>query len=73
VFVHALIFRGSVYKNPAALDQAGKIPGKAKLAAAVSLILWISIACVGRGIGYIEPPLDKLHASVVGVTAALLK
>jgi hypothetical protein len=73
VLVHALVFRGGVYNNTAALDQAGKIPGKAKLAAALSLALWISIACVGRGIGYIEPPLDKLHASVSGATAALLK
>ncbi len=62
VAVHAWVFHGSVYKNPAALDQAKRIPGKARLAAALSLILWISIACAGRGIGYIEPPLDKLHA-----------
>jgi hypothetical protein len=69
VFVHALIFRSGVYQNTAALDQARRMPGKAKLAAALSLILWISIACVGRGIGYIEPPLDKLHASIAGATA----
>lgn len=70
VLVHALVFRGGVYNNAAALDQAGRMPGKAKLAAVLSLVLWISIACVGRGIGYIEPPLDKLHASVPRVTAA---
>ena len=64
VAVHALIFRGSVYNNAAALDAAKRMPGKAKLAAALSLLLWISIACVGRGIGYIEPPLDKLHAAL---------
>jgi len=73
VLVHALVFRGGVYNNPAALDQAVKIPGKAKLAAVLSLVLWISIACVGRGIGYIEPPLDKLHAFVTGVTAGSLR
>ena len=73
VVVHALIFRGGVYNNPAALDQAPRMPGKAKLAAVLSLILWISIACVGRGIGYIEPPLDKLHAFVSGATVASLK
>src|SRR6185369_17610645 len=66
VTVHALVFRGSVYNNAAALDQARRIPGKAKLAAALSLLLWISIACVGRGIGYIEPPLSKLHAALTG-------
>jgi len=64
VAVHALVFRGSVYNNAAALDQARRMPGKAKLAAALSLILWISIACMGRGIGYIEPPLSKLHAAL---------
>lgn len=69
VLVHALVFRAGVYNNTAALDQAPRIPGKAKLAAALSLLLWISIACVGRGIGYIEPPLDKLHAFVTGATA----
>jgi hypothetical protein len=66
VAVHALVFRGSVYNNAKALDQAKMIPGKAKLAAALSLLLWISIACVGRGIGYIEPPLSKLHAALTG-------
>ncbi len=69
VAVHALAFHGSVYKNPAALDQAKRMPGKAKLAAALSLLLWISIACAGRGIGYIEPPLDKLHAALSGAAA----
>ena len=64
VAVHALVFRGSVYNNAAALDRARRMPGKAKLAAALSLLLWISIACAGRGIGYIEPPLDKLHAAL---------
>jgi hypothetical protein len=64
VAIHALVFRGSVYNNAAALDQARRMPGKAKLAAALSLLLWVSIACAGRGIGYIEPPLDKLHAAI---------
>ena len=71
VAVHALVFRGSVYNQAAALDGARRIPGKAKLAAALSLLLWISIACVGRGIGYIEPPLDKLHAGVATVDPPL--
>ena len=71
VAVHALVFRGSVYNNAAALDQARLMPGKAKLAAALSLLLWISIACVGRGIGYIEPPLDKLHAELRDVAATV--
>ena len=56
VVVHALVFRKSVYDQAAEFDRAGVVPGRAKLAAAISLILWIGIACMGRGIGYIEPP-----------------
>lgn len=68
IAVHGLIFRGSVYQRAAAMDQAGRIPGRAKLAATLSLVLWIGVAIAGRGIGYIEPPLDKLHAGIVGPT-----
>lgn len=64
IAVHGLVFRGGVYNNAAELDRAGRIPGQAKLAAALSLVLWIGVAIAGRGIGYIEPPLDKLHAQV---------
>jgi hypothetical protein len=60
--VHAFIFRDSVYNRAAEFDRAARIPGKAKLAAVLSLILWIGIACMGRGIGYIEPPLG-IHAN----------
>jgi hypothetical protein len=62
VGVHALIFRRSVYRNAEALDAAPRIPARAKLAASLSLILWTSLVIAGRGIGYIEPPLDKIHA-----------
>ena len=65
VLVQELVFYRSVYANPAALDRAPNIPGTAKLAAALSLLLWTSIACCGRGIGYIEPPLDKIHAQLL--------
>jgi hypothetical protein len=64
VVVQELVFYRSVYADPAALDQAPTVPGSAKLAAALSLLLWTSIACCGRGIGYIEPPLDKIHAQI---------
>jgi len=69
VLVHALVFRRSVYNNAAALDQVKQVPGKARLAAALSLVLWTSIVCAGRGIGYIEPPLNKLHAALSGSAA----
>jgi hypothetical protein len=64
VAVHELVFRRGVYADPAALDRAPGVPGSAKLAAALSLVLWASIACCGRGIGYIEPPLNKIHARI---------
>jgi hypothetical protein len=64
VIVYELVFRRGVYADPAALDRAPKVPGSAKLAAALSLVLWTSIACCGRGIGYIEPPLNKIHAQL---------
>jgi hypothetical protein len=62
LIVHALVFYRSVYADPATLDRSPTAPGSAKLAAALSLLLWIAVACCGRGIGYIEPPLDKIHA-----------
>jgi len=65
--VHGLVFRRDVYGKAAEFDRAGRIPGKAKLAAALSLVLWAGVMIAGRGIGYIEPPLDKLHAQVLAV------
>jgi hypothetical protein len=64
VLITELVFYRGVYANPAALDQTPHVPANAKLAAALSLLLWTSIACCGRGIGYIEPPLDKIHARI---------
>lgn len=62
MFVHGWYFRRSVYFNTAEIDRAPKIPRRAKMAASLSLLIWTGIACAGRGIGYIDPPLDKLHA-----------
>jgi hypothetical protein len=62
IAIHGLVFRASVYRNTEALDKAPAIPGTAKLAAGLSLLLWIGVAICGRGIGYIEPPVEKLHA-----------
>ncbi len=72
VLLCELLFYRSVYANPAALDQAPSTPATAKIAAALSLLLWTSIACCGRGIGYIEPPLDKIHAQLHFVNTAAL-
>ncbi len=54
VAVHALVFRGSVYGHPAELDRDGHPPARAKLAASLSLFLWLGILCSGRYIGYVE-------------------
>lgn len=71
IIVHALTFRRSVYARAAEMDRAGNIPGNAKLAAGLSLLLWIGVACMGRGIGYIDPPLG-IHAQLreAGISAA---
>ena len=61
ILIHGAFFRPSVYRNGAALDASG-LTGQAKLAATLSLVLWVSMAICGRGIGYIEPNLFKLHA-----------
>jgi hypothetical protein len=63
VIVHALVFRRSVYARAAEIDRAARVPVIAKLAAVLSLLLWIAIACAGRGIGYIEVPWN-VHASI---------
>jgi hypothetical protein len=64
VFVHGLVFRASVYRNTEALDKAPGTPAVVKVAACLSLLLWTGVAICGRGIGYIEPPIDKLHAAI---------
>jgi hypothetical protein len=63
VVLHALVFRWSVYDRVAEFDRDGRVPNRAKLAAGLSLLLWVSIACMGRGIGYIEPPFG-IHAQL---------
>ncbi len=58
VGVHALIFRPRVYKKTEEIDRAGKVPGVAKAAAWLSLILWVGILSMGRWIAYYERPGD---------------
>jgi len=54
VGLHALVFRKSVYNNTAELDRAPVMPANAKLAAGLSLALWIGLVSMGRLIGYYE-------------------
>ena len=58
VAIHALVFRKSVYRNAKELDRSPAIPGRAKLAAVISLVLWIGLVSAGRWIGYWEPKED---------------
>jgi hypothetical protein len=59
VGVHALVFRRSVYGKTKELDQAPAIPPIAKIAACLSLVLWIGILSFGRWIAYYERPGDR--------------
>jgi hypothetical protein len=56
VAVHALVFRSGVYNQAAELDRAARMPGRARLAAALSLLLWVGIFSAGRGIGFVLAP-----------------
>ncbi|HWE49541.1 MAG TPA: DUF6644 family protein [Bryobacteraceae bacterium] len=59
VGVHAIVFHKSVYANTKAIDRAPSIPGVAKVAACLSLALWLGIMSCGRWIAYFEKPEDK--------------
>jgi hypothetical protein len=53
VALHALAFQRGVYADSANLTHTGETPRCAKLAASVSLVLWLAILCAGRAIGYV--------------------
>ena len=55
VGVHAMVFKSTVYDHPEELDKSPVLPGRAKAAAVLSLLLWISIPICGRLIAYYEP------------------
>lgn len=56
VGAHALVFRGGVYGHPERLDKA--IPRQAKIAAALSLLLWAGLIVSGRMIAF-DPSFDE--------------
>lgn len=55
VGVHAMVFKPTVYDHPEQLDKSSVLPTRAKAAAVLSLILWVSIPICGRLIAYYEP------------------
>jgi hypothetical protein len=69
VGVHAFAFRKSVYGNAEALDRAPSMPGSAKLAAVLSLVIWIGIVSCGRWIAYYERPEEHIKAPASALTA----
>jgi hypothetical protein len=62
VGVHAAIFRPRVYNNTAEIDRAPLLPGRAKLAGALSLLIWLGVLTMGRLIGYYEPKTGQPQA-----------
>lgn len=62
VGVHALIFKPRVYDHPEKFDNMTVLPSNVKVAAAISLILWLSIPVMGRLIAYYEPEEPTGHA-----------
>lgn len=59
VGIHALVFRRSVYGSDVAIA-----PRNARLAACLSLALWLGILSMGRWIAYYEKPKDKRNGRI---------
>jgi hypothetical protein len=51
--LQALIFQLTAYRHLAGWDQLGRLPLRAKLFGAVSILLWIAIVAAGRFIGFV--------------------
>ena len=64
VAIHAIVFRPRVYNHPEQLGSS-TAPRRARVAGALSLILWTSVVCAGRMIGYYENPAEAGQASTL--------
>ncbi|MGB7845945.1 MAG: DUF6644 family protein [Candidatus Acidiferrum sp.] len=51
--MHALIFHWTVYRRVASWDDSKVLPLRAKVAGAVSMLLWVGIIAAGRFIGFV--------------------
>jgi hypothetical protein len=65
VAMHALVFRRNIYNQAAELDRLDQPSRRAKLAAGLSLLLWLCIVCAGRGIGYIPARYSSHHFAML--------
>jgi hypothetical protein len=54
--LNVLIFNATIGRKVAQWDLDPLTPGQAKIAAVVSLMLWVLIIAAGRGIAYALPP-----------------
>jgi hypothetical protein len=54
--LNVLIFNATIGRKVAEWDLNPSTPGAAKVAALVSLVLWVLIIAAGRGIAYVLPP-----------------
>jgi hypothetical protein len=54
--LNVLIFNATIGRKVAQWDTDLRTPGAAKIAAVISLMLWVLIIAAGRGIAYALPP-----------------
>ncbi len=54
--LNVLIFNATIGRKVAEWDLAPKTPRAAKVAAVVSIVLWVAIVAAGRAIAYALPP-----------------
>ncbi|MEO8069822.1 MAG: DUF6644 family protein [Acidobacteriota bacterium] len=71
--LHGLTFRKAVYQNTAVLDRSPVMPSVAKFAGVSSLILWITIASLGRWIAYWDDPTPPPQAPVTDTGQFLVR
>lgn len=67
--VHAMVFRRRVYSDAAEIDRATMMPGVAKLAGGLSLVLWLGIMCAGRWIAYYDRPVQAAIPAIKAIAA----
>ena len=51
--IHALIFHRTVYRDVATWDEGDALPVGAKIAGALSILLWVGVVAAGRFIGFV--------------------
>ena len=51
-FLNMLSFHATIYRSVARWDRDATVPARARVAGAISLVLWFSLLTAGRAIGY---------------------